>query len=40
MLIPESPRWLFSNQKDEEGIKVMNFIAWFNGSEKRIPPNA
>jgi hypothetical protein len=39
-LIPESPRWLFQNGRDEEGIEVMNFIASVNGSEKRIPPNA
>ena len=39
-LIPESPRWLFQNGRDEEGIEVMNYIASVNGSEKRIPPNA
>lgn len=40
LIIPESPRWLFQNNKHEDGIKVMNYIAWINGSEKRIPPNA
>jgi len=31
-LIPESPRWLFQNGRDEEGIEVMNYIASVNGS--------
>lgn len=40
LIVPESPRWLFQNQKNEKGIEVMNYIAAFNGSEKRIPLNA
>ena len=40
LIIPESPRWLFQNQRNEEGIKVMNQIAAFNFSERRIPAKA
>jgi hypothetical protein len=36
--IPESPSWLFMNDsKSEEGIKILNYIAWFNGSNLRVP---
>ena len=40
LIIPESPRWLLQNGKDQRGIKVMNYIAWFNRSDKRIPSSA
>lgn len=39
LLIPESPRWLFLKYgpTSKEGIESLNYIAWFNGSNKRIP---
>ena len=42
MIIPESPRWLFINKgnKSKEAINVLNYIAWFNGSQNRVPENA
>ena len=40
LIIPESPRWLFLNNRHDEGINNLNYIAWFNGSLKRIPLNA
>lgn len=37
-VVPESPRYLFmKNPQSEEGIKVLNYISWFNGSKKRVP---
>ena len=37
-LIPESPRYLFmKDPNSQEGIKVLNYIAWFNGSMYRVP---
>jgi hypothetical protein len=35
--IPESPRWLFSKKRDNEGIKILNQISIINCSEKLIP---
>ena len=41
LLIPESPRWLFmQDASSQEGIKALNFIAWFNGSKFRVPEDA
>jgi len=39
LVVPESPRWLFQRDgpKSKEAINVLNYIAWFNGSSKRIP---
>ena len=33
----ETPMWLLLNGKTGEAIKVLNFIAWFNGVEHRVP---
>ena len=35
----ETPRWLLQNGRREEAIRTLNFIAWFNGVEERIPDN-
>ena len=35
----ETPRWLLQNGRREEAIRTLNFIAWFNGVEERIPAN-
>jgi len=41
LVIPESPRWQFmSDCRSKEGIDNMNYIAWFNGSEFRVPNDA
>ena len=40
LIVPESPRWLFMNERHDEGKKVLNYIAWFNGSDRRIPDYA
>jgi len=38
IVVPESPRWLFmGDSNSQEGIAAVNFIAWFNGSEFRVP---
>ena len=40
-LIPESPRWYFmQNRNSKEGIQAINYVAWANGSEFRVPDNA
>ena len=41
LLVPESPKWLLIKQgpRSKEAIKVLNYIAWFNGSTYRVPPN-
>ena len=33
----ETPRWLLANGRRAEAIAMLNFIAWFNGVEDRIP---
>lgn len=41
ILIPESPRWLFlKNPHSKEGRDVLNYIAWFNGSKRRLAADA
>jgi len=42
LVVPESPRWLFQRDgpKSKDAINVLNYIAWFNGSSKRIPLDA
>jgi len=41
LFIPESPRYiLMKNPNDKEGIRILNFIAWFNGSKFRVPEDA
>lgn len=41
LFIPESPRWLFNKDfKSKEGIKILNYIAKFNGSMFRVPKGA
>ena len=37
IIVPETPRWLVLNGKDEQAEKVMNYISWFNGSSYRVP---
>ena len=36
IVCPESPMWLLLHGKRQEAIKVLNYIAWFNGSKNRI----
>jgi hypothetical protein len=37
IIIPESPKFLFMNDPySKKGIKVLNYISWFNGSTKRF----
>ena len=40
-IVPESPKWLLikKGSKSKEAIKVLNYIAWLNGSTYRVPPN-
>ena len=41
LFVPESPRWLFmNNSNSKEGIEILNYIAWFNGSNFRVPADA
>ena len=40
ILIPESPRWLFLVDRHDDAINALNYIAWFNRSNKRIPHDA
>jgi len=40
ILIPESPKFLFVNDRREEGIAALNRIAVINRSTFRVPPNA
>ena len=37
LLIPESPRWLLLQGFRDKGIDTMNWIAFVNGSNARIP---
>ena len=40
-IIPESPRYLFmKDPQSKKAIDILNYIAWFNGSTKRIPYEA
>ena len=36
----ETPMWLLHNGKTKEAIDVLNYVAWFNGAENRIPEDA
>jgi hypothetical protein len=39
--VPESPRWLLlRDPKSSEGRHVLNYIAWFNGSSRRVSDDA
>lgn len=40
LVVPESPRWLFLQHRHSEAINNLNYIAWLNGSSKRIPISA
>lgn len=42
LFIPESPKWLFMKKGSncQEGIAVLNYIAWFNGSKYVVPKEA
>lgn len=40
LLAPESPYYLITTGKQKEGIAVLNYIAWFNGSNNRISESA
>jgi len=41
LIVPESPKWLLikKGSRSKEAIKVLNYIAWFNGTTYRVPPN-
>ena len=32
----ESPKWLLHQNRTDEAITVLNYIAWFNGSDHRV----
>lgn len=40
IFIPESPRFLFMTKKPKQAIAVLNYIAWLNLSNFRIPEDA
>lgn len=42
IIIPESPKWLFIKEgsNSKQAIEILNYIAWFNGSDFRVPYNA
>ena len=42
LFIPESPKWLFlkCGGSSKKAIKILNYIAWFNNSEYRVPYDA
>lgn len=41
LFVPESPRWLLmKDPHSKEAIKILNYIAWFNGSKLRVPEDA
>ena len=42
LVIPESPKWLFMKKgtNSREAINILNYIAWFNGCELRVPDDA
>lgn len=42
LIIPESPKWLFMKKGTNcrEAINILNYIAWFNGSELKVPEDA
>ena len=37
LIVPESPRWLMIQGREADAIKSLNYIAWFNGSQRRVP---
>ena len=40
-MVPESPRWLLmKDPNSREGINSLNYIAWFNSSDFRVPTDA
>lgn len=41
IIIPESPKWLIIREgpRSKQAIKILNYIAWFNGSTYRVPSN-
>ena len=42
LFIPESPKWLFEKEgtSSKKAITILNYIAWFNNSEYRVPFDA
>ena len=42
LLVPETPTWHFlkDGTNSQDGIAVLNYIAWLNGVEYRVPPTA
>lgn len=40
-VVPESPQWLLlKDPSSKQGKEALNYIAWFNGSKKRISEDA
>jgi hypothetical protein len=37
---PESPKYLLNESRREEAIAALNYMAWINGSNHRIPETA
>ncbi len=42
LFIPESPKWLLLKEEGSsiKAINILNYIAWFNNSEYRVPHDA
>ena len=41
IFVPESPRHLFmGDSKSPQGINILNYMAWMNGSKFRVPKDA
>ena len=41
LFIPESPRYIFmKDPTSQQGIRILNYIAWINGSLNRVPEDS
>ena len=35
----ETPKWLLYQGRTKDAIRILNYIAWFNGVDYRVPKN-